>query len=35
VPGAGHFCASDPLDEPGSFSGMVAPAILRFLKGQL
>jgi len=35
LPGAGHFFASDPLDEPGSFSGMVAPAVLRFLKGQL
>jgi len=35
LPGAGHFFASDPLDEPGSFSGMVAPAALRFLKGQL
>jgi dipeptidyl aminopeptidase/acylaminoacyl peptidase len=35
LPGAGHFFASDPLDEPGTFSGMAAPSVLRFLKGQL
>jgi len=35
MPGAGHFFASDPHDEPGSFSGMAAPRILRFLQGQL
>lgn len=35
LPGAGHFFASDPLGDPGSFSGMVAPPIMRFLKGQL
>jgi acetyl esterase/lipase len=35
LPGAGHFFASDPHDDPGSFSGMTAPRILRFLEGQL
>jgi len=35
IPGAGHFFASDPLNDPGSFSGMAAPGILRFLQGQL
>lgn len=35
LPGAGHFFASDPLDMPGSFSGMAAPRILQFLQGQL
>jgi acetyl esterase/lipase len=35
LPSAGHFFASDPLDDAGSFSGMAAPGILRFLKGQL
>jgi len=33
--GAGHFFASDPLDEPGSLSGMTAPRVLRFLQEQL
>src|SRR5262249_31893302 len=35
LPGAGHFFASDPLDEPGSLSGMTAPRVLRFLQEQL
>jgi acetyl esterase/lipase len=35
VPGAGHFFASDPLNEPGSFSGLTAPRILRFLQERL
>jgi pimeloyl-ACP methyl ester carboxylesterase len=34
IPGAGHFFASDAHDEPGSFSAMAAPRILRFLQGQ-
>lgn len=34
LPVAGHFFASDPLDDPGSFSGMTAPRILRFLQAQ-
>src|SRR5262249_12102580 len=33
--GAGHFFASDPLDEPGSLSGMTAPRVLRFLQDEL
>jgi acetyl esterase/lipase len=32
---AGHFWMSDPLDEPGSFPGFVAPRILRFLQEKL
>jgi acetyl esterase/lipase len=35
VPGAGHFWASEPMDEPASFSGYVAPKILRFLQTAL
>ena len=31
VPGAGHFWASDPIDEPGSFGAFVAPKLVRFL----
>ena len=32
VPGAGHFWASEPMDEPGSFSAYTAPKLLRFLQ---
>lgn len=33
VPGAGHYWFSDqPIDEPGSHAGVVAPAIIRFLR---
>jgi acetyl esterase/lipase len=35
LPGAGHFFASDPHGDPGSFSGIAAPRVLRFLQGQL
>jgi acetyl esterase/lipase len=35
VPGAGHFWASEPLDEPGSFGPYVGPRLLRFLKASL
>lgn len=35
VPGAGHFWASDPVDEPGSFGASVAPRLLRFLDTSL
>jgi len=35
IPGAGHFFASDPHEEPGSFSGLAAPRILRFLQERL
>jgi hypothetical protein len=30
-----HFWLSDPLDEPGSFSGFVAPRLTRFLRERL
>jgi len=30
VPGAGHFWASEPFDEPGSFDVYSAAKILRF-----
>ena len=30
-----HFWLSDPLDEPGSFSGFLAPRLLRFLQANL
>ncbi len=32
VPGAGHFWASEPIDEPGSFAAYTAPKLLRFLQ---
>ena len=32
VPGAGHFWAADPIDEPGSCSAVAAPRIVRFLR---
>ena len=35
VPGAGHFWASDPVDEPGSYGAQAAPQILRFLQAAL
>jgi acetyl esterase/lipase len=35
VPSAGHFWASDPVDEPGSFGAYVAPRLLRFLAASL
>lgn len=36
VAGAGHFrFTDDPIDEPGSFAGFLAPRLLRFLKRQL
>lgn len=31
VPGAGHFWAVDPVDEPGSFGAHVGPKLIRFL----
>lgn len=33
--GAPHFWIGDPLDEPGSFSGFLAPRLLRFLQGRV
>jgi acetyl esterase/lipase len=35
VPGAGHFWAVDPIDEPGSFGAYVGPKLLRFIEGSL
>ncbi|MGC2413818.1 MAG: alpha/beta hydrolase [Stellaceae bacterium] len=35
VPGAGHFWASDPVDEPGSFGAYVGPRLLHFLAASL
>src|SRR5262249_50109056 len=35
VPGAPHFWMWDPLDEPTSFTGFLAPRLLRFLQQQL
>jgi acetyl esterase/lipase len=35
VPGAGHAWINEPVDESSSFSGQVAPRVLRFLKGAL
>ena len=35
VPGAGHFWASEPVDEPSSFGAYTAPKILRFLQTAL
>jgi acetyl esterase/lipase len=35
VPGAGHFWASDPFDEPGSYGAQTAPQLLGFLQGAL
>lgn len=33
--GAPHYWGSDPMDEPGSFSGFLAPRLLRFLAEKL
>lgn len=33
--GAPHFWISDPIDEPNSFTGFLAPRLLRFLERQL
>ena len=35
VQGAGHYWVSDPLDEPGSYTGFFAPRLLRFLAEKL
>lgn len=35
LPGAGHFWMSDPIEEPGSYSGHLAPRLLRFLAEKL
>ncbi len=35
VPGAPHYWMNDPIDEPTSFSGFLAPRLLRFLAEKL
>jgi acetyl esterase/lipase len=35
VPGAPHYWMNDPIEEPGSFSGFLAPRLLRFLAEKL
>jgi len=35
VPGAPHFWMNDPIDEPTSFSGFLAPRLVRFLAERL
>ena len=35
VQGAPHYWLSDPIDEPGSYSGFMAPRLMRFLKERL
>jgi acetyl esterase/lipase len=35
VAGAGHYWLSDPIEEPGSFSGFLAPRLVRFLNERL
>jgi len=35
VPGAPHYWMNDPIDEPGSLTGFVAPRLLRFLVERL
>jgi hypothetical protein len=33
--GAPHYWLSDPIEEPGSYSGFMAPRLLRFLQERL
>jgi hypothetical protein len=35
IAGAPHFWMTEPLDEPHSFTGILAPKLLRFLSDQL
>ncbi len=35
VPGSGHFWASEPVEEPGSYGAQAAPQMLRFLQAGL
>ena len=35
VQGAPHYWLSDPIEEPGSYSGFMAPRLIRFLKERL
>ena len=35
IPAAGHFWIGDPIEEPGSYCGVMAPHLLRFLQTAL
>jgi hypothetical protein len=35
VQGAPHYWLNDPLEEPGSYSGFMAPRLIRFLQERL
>jgi acetyl esterase/lipase len=35
VPGAPHYWMNDPIEEPGSYAGFLAPRLLRFLAERL
>jgi len=35
IPGAGHYWMNDPIDEPTSYTGFLAPRLLRFLAEKL
>ena len=35
LPGAPHYWVSDPIDEPGSYAGFLAPRLVRFLAEKL
>ena len=35
IPGAGHYWMNDPIEEPGSYPGVMAPRLLRFLAERL
>jgi acetyl esterase/lipase len=35
VPGAPHYWMNDPIDEPGSMTGFIAPRLMRFLAERL
>jgi hypothetical protein len=35
VQGSGHYWASDPIDEPGSYPAVLAPKLMRFLAEKL
>jgi hypothetical protein len=35
VQGAPHYWVGDPIEEPGSYPGFMAPRLIRFLKERL
>jgi hypothetical protein len=35
LPGAPHYWMNDPIDEPESYSGFLAPRLMRFLAEKL